>query len=262
MADQSGNNVPPAQQPPPGQAAAQPVAQPVTIDQIRGLLAPFAQQLDTLQGQVATLQKKKPEHLVDPATVKWKKEGSRLQYTAWTEAWDHMDKARDAVTAGNQEGAREALKQGIDFVESKMRDVLCANTYGWDWVAEFNAPPLSRGGDDESKFRKTSKAVHQKRLERDRLKNKKFGNFSKFTGGNGLSMWQMRKIFAAIQSGDTNLSELISSKPRVAPHRAGGFGDRNRYAGMTCNHCGLVGHIWSGCPSRAGSKTASSGSGP
>ena len=146
MADQHGvgnNGVPAA---PPAQPPVQVPAQPVTLDQIRGLLAPFAQQLDHLQGQVATLQKKKPEHLVDPATVKWKKEGSRLQYTAWSDAWDHMDKARDAVTAGNQDGAKEALKEGIEFVESKMHDVLCANQYGWDWVAEYNAPPLSRGG--------------------------------------------------------------------------------------------------------------------
>ena len=65
------------------------------------------------------------------------------------------------------------------------------------------------------------KAVTQKRLERERIKNKTFGNFSKFTGGKSFIMWQMRKMLAAIQSGDTNFSELISSaKPKVVANRA------------------------------------------
>ena len=43
------------------------VGQLVTLEQIRGLLTPFGQQLDTIQDQVTTLQKKKPDNLVDPA---------------------------------------------------------------------------------------------------------------------------------------------------------------------------------------------------
>ena len=166
--------------------------------------------MDTLTGQVATLQKKKPEHVLDVSQVKWKKEGTKLQYKAWSETWDNLDQARDAVNAGNQDAAKEALKQGISLVESKMRDVLCANQYGWEWVQEFNAPPLAKPGEDEAKFRKTSKAVAQKRLERERLK-KKSSNYSKFTGGNNVSMWQLRKMFAAMQSGDVNVNDMFSS---------------------------------------------------
>ena len=152
--------------------------------------------------------------MLDIGAVKWKKEGTKLQYKAWTETWDHMDKVRDAVNSGNQDGAKEALDQGINFVESKMRDVLCANTYGWDWVQEYNAPPLSKPGEDEAKFRKTSKAVSQKRLERERLR-KKSGNYSKFSGGNNMSMWQLKKVIAAMQGGDVNASEIFSSFPVV-----------------------------------------------
>ena len=198
---------------PQGHAPAAGPGAPVTIGQIRDLLAPVCQQLDNLTGQVATLQKKKPDHVVDVASVKWKKEGTKLQYKAWTEAWDHVDRAKDAVNSGNQDVAREALEHGINFIESKMRDVLCANTYGWDWVQEYNAPPLSKPGEDEAKFRKTSKAVSQKRLEREFSSSKKVYNQ--------------------------------------------GTGDR--YANLTCNNCGLKGHIWSGCPARTGSKTTPMG---
>ena len=230
---------------------------PVTLAQIRDLLQPVTARLDDLSGQVASIKKKKPDHLVDSADVKWRKEGTKMQYKAWSEAWDHCDKARDAASRGDQVATKEALKEGINFLETKMRDVLCANQYGWDWVQEFNAPPLAKAGEDEAKFRKTSKAVSQKRLERERIR-KKPGNYSKFTGGNNFSMWQLKKVIAAMQNGDANISEVFSSyKPRQVGGGNRGSGDR--YANMTCNHCGLRGHIWSGCPARTGSKTGTAG---
>ena len=155
MADENGSNngVPVL---PPAPASAQ----PVTLHQILGLLAPFAQQLDNLQGQVATLQKKKTDRSLG---------GSWLRQVEGGGDEDSIHRlVRHLGPHGQGSGCRHSWNpersQCIDFVETKMRDVLCANTYGWDWVAELNAPPLSKGGDDESKFRKPTKVVPQKRL--------------------------------------------------------------------------------------------------
>ena len=100
---------------------------PVTLDQIRDLIQPVTNRLDDLSGQVASIKKKKPNHLVDSADLKWRKEDKKMQYKAWSEAWDHCDKARDAANLGNQVATKAALKEGINFLETKMRDVLSAN---------------------------------------------------------------------------------------------------------------------------------------
>ena len=74
---------------------------PVTLDQIRDLIQPVTNRLDDLSGQVASIKKKKPNHLLDSADLKWRKEDKKMQYKAWSEAWDHCDKARDAANLGN-----------------------------------------------------------------------------------------------------------------------------------------------------------------
>ena len=52
-----------------------------------------------------------------------------------------MERARYTDNAGNQNGVKELFRQGIEL---KMWDVLCDNIYGWDSVAEFNAPLYDR----------------------------------------------------------------------------------------------------------------------
>ena len=84
---------------------------PVTLAQLKQLLQPVSARLDDLSGQVAAIKKKKPEHLVEAADVKWRKEGTKLQYKSWTEAWDHCDRARDAASAGDQVATKAALKE-------------------------------------------------------------------------------------------------------------------------------------------------------
>ena len=223
---------------------------PVTLAQLKELLVPVTDGLDALTRKVNALERPKPAGLLNSSDVKWKKEGTKAQYDAWSTAWDHVDKGQESLGAGDHEKAKESLKEGKDIIEKQMRDVLCANQYGWDWVKEYNAPPLALNSEDETKFRKISKAVA---VKRDKLKKQK----PKFPYGStsNMSMWQMRKALQAMMAGKSNLSEFSSSSkdlPKIHPR---GTGDR--YANMTCNACGLKGHIWSGCPTRHGSKTAS-----
>ena len=136
---------------------------PVTLGQLKALLMPVSTGLDALNKKVNAMDRKKPEGLLEATEVKWKKEGTKVQYEAWSDAWDHADRAQEAVQSGEQDRAKEALKQGKEVIEKNMRDILCANQYGWDWVKEYHAPPLALTNEDEAKFRKISKAVAIKR---------------------------------------------------------------------------------------------------
>ena len=105
---------------------------PVTLAQFKELLAPVTNGLADLNRKVNSMDRKKPDGLLQSAEVKWKKEGTKIQYDSWSGVWDHTDRAQEALEVGDGDKAKEALKQGKEIIEKNMRDVLMSNQYGWD----------------------------------------------------------------------------------------------------------------------------------
>ena len=238
-----------------------------SIEQITALLdtrlGPINTSVTALQNQIATLKREKPAHLLDLKDVRWKKEGNKRQYEESSKVWDNLDKIDTQVAELPDGDAKDNLKtsvtEGKEQVESRMRDILLANEWGWDFVTEYHAPPLALGDDDDTKIRKTKKAVEAKRLERAK-------KFKSNTGAKTFSSNQVKYMIqnALKEAGVSGISAAnISnfSKPS-ADKAAKSFGGYNRYANYECNNCGVKGHIFSHCPARTGANSNTAGGGP
>ena len=145
-----------------------------SLQQINALLdekmKPIEEAVDDLKIQLGSLNPSKPDHLPDVSDVKWRSDGARQQYVAWTTSWVNYCELENKMAAipdsNSKVSVLVSLTEGKTHVELLMREVLMGDTYGWDFVKEYKSPSLALGSQDEDKIKKTEKVIMARRKAR------------------------------------------------------------------------------------------------
>ena len=105
-------------------------------------------------------------HIVDP--------DNKEQYTLNNSILRLVDKAANAIVAGDADAALTTLSEGKKILKSRQKLVLLADSepYGWDFVREYTKKSLAADSDDEKAFvriRRTLKAKLDETRRQDNM---------------------------------------------------------------------------------------------
>ena len=141
---------------------------------------------------------------------------------------DALESAFSALVNSKTEIAQAALPEGMQLLDKRLKHIILADKYGWDFIKEYKKDELASDSGDEKHIKKCLKSVTASRTQR-----------RKFTRPRNTSIPFRSSIFPSVLSTDQGLS----------PSNIAFTGSRRSYFDP-CHACGKYGHYWRACPFR------------
>ena len=194
----------------------------------------------------------------ESGTHTWKKEGLRKQYEVVTKVLRKNKLATKSIDNKRPDVAREYIKQGINVLVNRIKDLKIADSSdaGWETVNLYKAHPLAENAADARRIRRAEKQAKERMAEKAR-RGRQNGRYNNNYNNRRHNNWNNRDDNQRYYQDKPN-----SSYNSVGSSRSQYNGQRNNYTEQRhdyrrrsspndlCFNCGRPGHWQDQCPEK------------
>lgn len=161
----------------------------------------------------------------------FKHEGNREQFNHESDLKETLKSAFNALVSSKFNSAKEFLEEGMLLVDKRVKLIILADKFGWDFVKEYKRDEIASDSDDEKHIKKCLKSVSAARVQK---RKNKFARTSFSAPVPVASRPMFNSRFPVPFSRSPGSMLFRPHRPFVGP----------------CHSCGRYGHYWKACPSR------------